>query len=351
MMLRFGPAYLWFNFLALPLLVVLFWYATKARRKQLAEFGDTSLVSALTASVSPKRRRLKRILLFLGFFFLGIGLVAPKIGTSLIEVQRRGINIILGLDTSLSMAAEDVKPSRLRRAKYEAAQLIGKLRGDRVGLVAFAGVSYLQSPLTLDYRAARMFLDVMDTDLIPSQGTAIGDAIEMAIKSFDVEQEKYKALVLFSDGEDHLGKAIEAAQKAAQDGVVIYTVGVGTLSGAPIPVVDDDGNSGFKRDRQGKVVTTKLDPSILQQIASITGGKYYQLNSGNYSADELYNQIFHLDRTELSSHQYSNYEERYQYFLAIALLLFIAEFFIPERRPVTAEARNSVTAENESQEK
>ena len=349
-MLRFGSAYLWINFLAIPALIVLFWYAARLRRRSLSAFGDESLVSTLTASVSPRRRRFKQVLLLLAFLFLGIGLVAPKIGTSLTEVQRRGINIILGLDTSLSMKAEDVKPSRLRRAKYEASQLIGKLRGDRVGLVAFAGVSYLQSPLTLDYRAARMFLDVMDTDLIPSQGTAIGDAIEMANKSFDVEEEKYKALVLFSDGEDHLGKAVQAAEKAAQEGVVIYTVGVGTISGAPIPVMDDDGSSGFKRDRQGKVVTTKLDPSILQQIASITGGKYYQLSRGNYSAEELYNDIFNLERTELSSHQYSNYEERYQYFLAIAVLLFITEFFVPERKPVATKQQPVATTEPTEQD-
>lgn len=339
-MLRFGPAYMWFAFLAIPLLLLLFWYAAKARKRSLAEFGDAELVSMLTNSVSPQRRRLKRILLIIAFIFLGIGLVAPKIGTSLTEVKRRGINIILALDTSLSMKAEDVKPSRLRRAKYEASQLIDKLRGDRVGLVAFAGVAYLQSPLTLDYRAARMFLDVMDTDMIPSQGTAIGEAINMALKSFDVEKHKYKALVIFSDGEDHLGKAIEAAQKAAKDGVVIYTVGVGSISGSPIPMADDDGNSGFKRDRQGKVVTTKLDPSILQQIASITGGKYYQMNTGDYSAKELYDNIFKLDKTELSSHQYSNYEERYQYFIAVAFLLFLVETFIPDRK--MPESKRSV---------
>ncbi len=341
-MLRFGPTYMWLGFLAIPVLVILFWYAAKARKRSLAEFGDDTLVSTLAGSVSPQRRRMKRILLLVAFLFLGIGLVAPKIGTSLTKVKRRGINIILALDTSLSMKAEDVKPSRLRRAKYEASQLIDRLRGDRVGLVAFAGVAYLQSPLTLDYRAARMFLDVLDTDLIPSQGTAIGEAIEMSLKSFDVEKHKYKALVIFSDGEDHLGKAIEAAQKAAKDGVVIYTVGVGSIAGAPIPVTDDNGNSGFKRDRQGKVVTTKLDPSILQQIASITGGKYYQMNTGDYSAKALYDDIFKLDKTELSSHEYSSYEERYQYFVAVALLLFLIEIFIPDRKSTNEKQRVTI---------
>lgn len=274
---------------------------------------------------------MKRWLLIGAFFFLSIGLIAPKIGTSLTEVKRKGINIIFLLDTSLSMKAEDVKPNRLRRAKYESSQLIDKLRGDRVGLVAFAGVSYLQCPLTLDYGAAKMFLDVMDTDLIPSQGTAIGDAIETALESFDTKDTKHKAIVIFSDGEDHFGKAIPAAQKAAKQGVVIYTVGVGTISGAPIPMVED-GQQGFKRDRQGRVVTTKLVPSMLQKIASVTGGTYYQMGQGNYSAETLYKDIFQLERTELSSHQYTSYEERYQYFIAIALVLLFVEIFIPERR-------------------
>jgi len=343
-MLRFGPPMMWLSFLAIPLLIVVLWIAGRARKQKLHEFGDAGLVAQLTASVSHRRRRIKHALMIAGVFFLCIGLIAPKIGTKLQEVKRKGINLILLVDTSLSMKAEDVKPDRLRRAKYECSQLIDKLRGDRVGLVAFAGVSYLQCPLTLDYGAAKMFLDVMDTDLLPSQGTAIGDAIETALKAFDVEETKHKAIVIFSDGEDHLGKAVEAAQKAADDGVVIYSVGVGTISGAPIPI-NEDGSQSFKRDRQGKVVTTKLDPSMLQQIASITNGKYYEIDQGNYSAEQLYKDIFKLDRTTLSSHQYSSYEERYQYFVALALLLFLIEIFIPERSKMQG---NSISKQSEN---
>ncbi|HKJ68850.1 MAG TPA: VWA domain-containing protein [bacterium] len=330
-MLRFGSPLLWASFLSVPLIGFLIWYSRRNRLQSLQQFGQPELVSRLTDSADFRLRRIKRLLLVTGFFFLSIGLVAPKIGTSLTEVRREGINLILMLDTSLSMKAEDVKPTRLQRAKYETAQLIDRLRGDRVGLVAFAGVSYLQAPLTLDYSAAKMFLDVIDTDLIPSQGTAIGDAIETGLRSFKSEERKHKALVIFSDGEDHMGKAVETAEMAAEQGTIIYTVGVGTINGAPIPIMED-GNQSFKRDNQDRVVTTRLDPSMLQKIAGITGGKYYQIGAGNYSAEQVYSDIFELERTELSSHQYSSYEERYQYFLAIALMLFVTESFIPERR-------------------
>lgn len=330
-MLRFGPPIMWLSFLTIPLLVALYWYAANSRKKVLTEFGDSALVSQLTDSVNPARRRIKRWLILAGFFFLSIGLIAPKIGTSLTEVKREGINLMLLLDTSLSMNTEDIKPSRIERAKYEASQLVNKLRGDRVGLIAFAGVSYLHSPLTLDYSAAKMFLDVMDTDLIPSQGTAIGDAVTNALESFDTEESQYRAIVLFSDGEDQLGKAMEAASQAADLGVPIYTIGVGTPSGGPIPVTEETGTS-FKRDRQGKVVTSRLDSGILQEIAAMTGGTYYQIDQPGYSSRQVYEDIFQLERTELSSHQYTSYEERYQYFLAVAIFLFVTEMFIPERK-------------------
>ncbi len=335
-MLRFGPPLMWATFLSVPLVIALTWLGHRAREKALRAFGDESVVKRLVETVSPRQRRIKHVLYVLAFFFLSVGLVAPKIGTSLQEVKREGINLILLLDTSMSMKATDVKPSRLDRAKYEATQLINELRGDRVGLVAFAGVSYLQCPLTLDYGATRMFLDVTDTDLIPSQGTAIGDAIETALESFDMEGDRYKAIVAFTDGEDHMGKALEVAGRAAKEGVVIYTVGVGTISGAPIPV-NENGTQSFKRNEQGKVVTTRLESGVLQEIASLTGGRYYQLGRGGYSASALQKALFQMERTELSSHQYTSYEERYQYFVALALLLFVTEFFIPEKRRKSSE--------------
>lgn len=339
-MLRFGPPLMWAVFLSVPLVIVLFWVKNRAREKALERFGEQSVVNRLIHAASPRNRKIKQGLLILAFFFLSVGLIAPKIGTSLQEVKREGINLIILLDTSMSMKAEDVKPSRLERAKYEANKLIDELQGDRVGLVAFAGVSYLQCPLTLDYGAAKMFLDVTDTDLIPSQGTAIGDAIETALESFDMEGDRYKAIVAFTDGEDHLGKAVETAQQASQQGVVIHTVGVGTISGAPIPVQGNGGQT-FKRNDQGKVVTTKLDPGVLQEIASLTGGKYYQLGAGNYSAATLQQDLFQMEKTELSSHQYTSFEERYQYFVALAILLFIGEFFIPEKREESSGKKES----------
>ena len=230
------------------------------------------------------------------------------------------------------MRAEDVKPNRLDRAKYEAGKFLNLLRGDRVGLVAFAGISYLHCPLTLDYSAAKLFLDVIDTGIIGTQGTAIADALETALKAFNSQEKKHKAIIIISDGEDHEGDLEAALARVQEAGAVIYAVGVGSLTGAPIPVVDEKtGTFEFKRDRAGRVVTTALKESTLRQIASTTGGRYYRLGVDADVFGKIYNEIASMEKKDIRSHEYSDYQERFQPFLLAGILLLIISMMLPEK--------------------
>ncbi|MDZ7265076.1 MAG: VWA domain-containing protein, partial [candidate division KSB1 bacterium] len=239
---------------------------------------------------------------------------------------------------SLSMQAEDIKPNRLEKAKHMVSNLIDLFQGDRVGLIAFAGVPFVQCPLTLDYGAAKMFLEIMDTNLIPQPGTAIGAAIMKAMETFDQRERKHKVLILITDGEDHEGEPLKAAELAEKDGVVIHTVGIGSVQGVPIPLYNESGrNVGFKKDRDDQVVTSKLDEITLEKIALQTGGKYYRASGSESELKKLYEEISKMEKKELASLKFSQYEDRFQYLLIISLVLLVAEVFIPERRKVKEE--------------
>jgi len=217
-------------------------------------------------------------------------------------------------------------------------QLIDLLEGDRIGIVAFAGMSHVQCPLTLDYSAAKLFLSILDTDLIPQPGTAIEDAIKTAVKAFNSEERKHKVLILITDGEGHEGDPIEAAKEAEQQGVIIYTIGIGSMQGVPIPNYNKRGQqTGFKKDRSGGVVTTKLDALTLQKIAYQTNGKYYLASTGNAELDDIYDEISQLEEKELVSRQFSQYEARFQIFLIIGLIVLVLEIFLPERKKIKSE--------------
>ena len=289
---------------------------------------------------SVRKRNLKIVLLVLSYIFFVMALANPQIGTKLEDVKREGVDIIVALDVSKSMLAEDIKPNRLQKAKHELSQLIDLLQGDRIGLVAFAGIPHVQCPLTLDYSAAKLFLNIIDVNLIPQPGTAIGSAIETAVKAFNTEDRKHKVLILITDGEDHETDPLEAAKIAEQQGVKIFTIGIGSPQGVPIPEYDKYGRtSGFKKDREGGVVTTKLDVLTLQKIAFQTGGKFYQASTGEAELDEIYQEISEMEKKELVSKQFSQYEDRFQIFLIIGLIFLLLEIFIPENRKVKSEWR------------
>lgn len=333
--------YLWF-WLLIILAVAAVIYGRIQRRKSLHLYAGSELSSKMADGYRSGLRRLKDQLWIWGLVFLGIALLGPAVGKKLTEVKRRGLDVVLALDTSVSMKAEDIKPNRLERAKFELSRFIDQLQGDRVGVVAFAGTSYLQCPLTLDYSAAKLFLDACDTGVIGTQGTAIADAIGTAMKSFNVSEKKHKVIIVVSDGEDHEGDVNEMTEQAADEGVVIYAVGIGSLTGVPIPLRSQvTGEVEFKKDRAGHVVTTSLEEEAMQKIAALTNGKYYNLNADGNAFQKIAREIFGMEKKTVRSHEYSDYQQRYQIFLFIGLILLLGEIFIPEKKIKTPGKSNS----------
>lgn len=316
---------LWPALVLVPLLLA--WglrAAERARRKLLAD----ELVGKLTRGWSPGRRRTKVVLQGLAILLLLLALAGPRVGSREITVKRRGADLIFALDTSLSMRAQDIPPSRLAKARRQVASLFDRLEGDRVGIVAFAGDAFLQCPLTVDYGAARMFLDVLDVGAVSRPGTNIGGALRTALDAFPDNDGRHQAIILVTDGEDHSGGALAAAEEAARRGVRVYTVGVGSEAGEPIPLED---GGGYKKDRQGGVVMTALDTETLERIALDTGGEFYRATTGELELDRIYESLQHLEEKELASRSFTQWEERFQFPLGLALALLLLDFCLPER--------------------
>ncbi len=270
----------------------------------------------------------------LSYTFLVLALSRPQIGTTLEIMKRSGLDIMVGLDISASMLAEDIRPNRLLKAKHAISSFIDRLEGDRVGLIAFAGDSFVQCPLTIDYAAAKLLLDALNIDTISQSGTEINQAIEIAASSFNQEEDKYKILLFFTDGEDHGKRAIEAAKAAAGQGIRIYCVGVGLPDqGTPIPLRQSNGEfRGYKHDRNGKPIVTKLEDAMLREIAQLTNGNYYQATPGEAEIDRLIAELAAIEKREIEERQFTQYEDRFQYFLAFALLFLVWEFLLSESR-------------------
>jgi len=331
-MIRFAHSgYLYALFL-LPLLIGLFWWAMKMRMRALARFGNPDILRRLTPQESGYKRTVKFIILFAAIGFLILGLANPQIGTKMEEVKREGVDVIIALDVSNSMKAEDIKPNRLESAKQEISRLLDKLQNDRIGLIVFAGDSYLHLPLTVDYSAARLILSTIDVDVVPIPGTAIGSAIKLAMKSFAAGEKKHKVIIIISDGENHEDDAIAAAKDANSEGVVVHTIGMGSADGVPIPVYQGDTQVGFKKDQDGNAVVTKLDEQALRQIAEAGGGIYIRASNQQDELGTVFKQIQSMEKKEFGAKIFTEYEDRFQYFLAAALLLAILEYFISERK-------------------
>jgi Ca-activated chloride channel family protein len=332
-MIRFAHSEYLYLLVLVPLGALLAWYLAKRRTRSLLRFGELHLMERLTESASRSKRTAKLVVLLSAIAFLIVGLANPQIGTRLEEVKQEGVDIFICLDVSLSMKAEDIKPTRLDKAKLEIRNLIAKLGGDRIGLVVFAGNAYTQFPLTTDYSAANLFLDAVDVDVVPEPGTSIGAAIERAMDSFDYSNTTTKVIVVITDGENTEGDAFEAAEDAAKKGILLYTIGLGSPSGAPIPIYNSAGQQvDFKRDRSGKVVVTRLDEASLEKIASIGNGKYFRGTNSQDELNEIYKSINALQKKEFGVKQFTDYEDRFQGFLAIALALLILELFLSEKK-------------------
>jgi len=315
----------------LPAAVLFFAWTARRRRRDLNRFIGPELSVRLAASVSRRRRRWKTIFILLALFTALLALARPQYGRKLRMIQRKGIDIVIALDTSDSMLAEDIRPNRLERAKREISSLIDRLRGDRVALVAFAGEAFVQCPLTSDYEAAKMFLDIIDQSLEP--GTAIGKAIHTSTAVFQDKERKYKAIILITDGEDHRSDPLVEAEKAAQEGVRIYTIGVGSPGGVPIPIRDEGGDLvEYKKDRRGETVLSRLDEIALQRIALKTGGRFYRATTGEMELESILEELENMEKKELASQEYDLREDRYQYFLLATVILLAADVALGDRK-------------------
>lgn len=331
-MFRFAAPHWLYGLLLVPALLGAWALAAGRRRRLLERFGDSPLMVRLTASVSVPARRTKAAFRIAAVGLVVLALARPQFGTRVETVRSVGRDILVALDLSRSMLARDVSPSRLERARLAILRLVGKLDGDRIGLVAFAADAFVQCPLTIDYSAAGMFLDAMEPDLMPVQGTDLGEALRVALDAFDQGAREDRVLVIVTDGEDHEGGIDAQLERAVESGVRIHTVGVGSGGGAPIPELDDRGRRrGFLRDTDGNVVTTRLDESTLRRIADETGGSYVRVGMGGTALEELMDEVAAGGDEALDARQVTDFEEQYQIFLGLAFALLLAEALLPER--------------------
>ncbi len=321
-------------FLLLPFTIMLIWYLYKGKkiRSNFSDIGIKSVRSFLFNHVKDRHVNLRSRLLILGVLFMILASIGPQVGVKLTELTRQGVDIFILLDTSTSMNATDVKPSRMEKAKYELGRLLNDLNGDRVGLIAFAGSAHLHCPLTEDYSAARLFLNMMDTNLIYNQGTNLAEAIKLALENIEGDDSKFKVILLVSDGEDHQGVALDVAKQAKEKGVIIHSLGVGTIAGAPIPLMDEKGNRiEFKKNKNGQIVTSTLNELVLHEISDMANGMFVRIENQANAILPILSVIKEMEKKEIKSHVFSQYENRYQFFLIIGLLFFIIEFFISTR--------------------
>jgi len=319
--------FLWL-LLLVPVIPAVYAVVKGLRRTRIRRFGDEAMVRELMPHYSSAKGWVRIVLFTLAFMFFVVGLARPQIGAKLSERKIKGAEIMICLDVSNSMLAEDYSPNRLERAKMAISSIVDKLRDDRIGLIIFAGTSFVQLPVTTDYVSAKMFLSSIDAGSIPVQGTAIGDAIHTAIKSFSAQSEKSRVIILITDGENHEDDAVAAAKEAGESGIRIYTIGVGSTHGQPIPV---DGQ--LLTDKDGNIVVSKLDEAVLRKVAAAGSGAYVHAGNDEFGLNPIIDDIRRMEGEEFSSVVFEQYDEQYVYFFALALLLLVIEVLVGERKP------------------
>ena len=318
--------YLWL-LLLVPLMPLLYALVRWLRKKRIRRVGDPALVKQLMPSWSGAKGWVRLVLFDLAFLFFIIGIARPQIGAKLQERETRGAEIMICLDVSNSMLARDYSPNRLERAKLAISRITDKLQDDRIGLIIFAGTSFVQLPITNDYVSAKMFLSSITTESVPVQGSAIGDAIMTAARGFSAQSEKSRAIIIITDGENHEDDPVEAAKQAAALGIKVYTIGVGSLRGEPIPLDGD-----LMKDKDGNIVVTRLDEGTLQKIAEVGNGAYVHAGNEEFGLNPIINDINKLEEETFNSVVFEEYDEQYMYFFAVALVLLVLEMLIGERR-------------------
>lgn len=319
--------------LILPIVVWVFYMFYKSwRKRKQTDLADSTLFAQINPNQSNRKSVFRQVFQFLGLTALIIGLMNPKIGTRLETVTRKGVDVVFAIDVSKSMLAEDIAPSRILKAKQILSKAIDELVNDRIGIIVYAGKAYAQLPLTTDYTAAKMFLRTIDTDIVPTQGTDIGNAVEMALSYFESGTEQNRALFILSDGESHEEGAIEASQLASENGIIINAIGLGTLQGGPIPIKRNGIIKGYKKDRDDNVVVTKMDPEMLQQLSLSTNGTFIDGIHTKESIEFIKNNIAKMEQVESETEMFTDYEDQFQWFLGFALLFFILDFITPNRK-------------------
>jgi Ca-activated chloride channel homolog len=331
-MFRFAnPEYLYI-LLVIPVIFGLYMLSSIIRKRQLSEFGNIELIRQLMPGVSFRRGWIKLVIFLMAYALLVIGLARPQFGSKLTETKRKGIELIIALDVSNSMLAQDIQPNRLERAKQAISRLVDQLTNDRIGLIVFAGDAYVQLPVTNDYTSAKMFLSSISPGIVPKQGTAIGTAINLAVNSFSPQEETSKVIIVISDGENHEDDPLDAAKRASERGIVVHAIGIGSPQGSPIPIPSNRGSQDFLRDNEGNVVVTRLDEETLSKVALSTGGKYVRATNSQIGLLPLFEEINRMERAEFKEKKFSEFDDQFQYLFALALILLIIEFFVLERR-------------------
>ena len=326
-MINFAQAQYLFLLLLIPFFFLIQALVLRLRRRRIRKFGDEKLVRELMPSYAKAKVWVRLTLFSVGFFFFVIGLSRPQIGAKLKEHETKGAEIMIALDVSNSMLAEDYSPNRLERAKLAISRLVDKLRDDRIGLIVFAGNSFVQLPITTDYVSAKMFMNSISTESVPVQGTAIGEAINTAMRSFSSQSEKSRAIIVITDGENHEDDPVAAAKQAAEMGVRVFTIGVGSPEGKPIPM---DGE--LLKDKDGNIVVTRLDESVLQEVAQAGNGVYVRAGNSEFGLNPIIDDIRRMEDEKYSSIVFEEYDEQFMYFLAIALFFFVIEMLVGDRR-------------------
>jgi len=318
-----------------PIIIAAILMYKKWQKKSIEKFGDPLLVQKLIPSRSKNKIYVKNILTVVIFILFSIGLSNPQVGVKMEEVKRKGVDLIIAIDLSKSMMVEDIKPNRLEAAKHAISKLIDRLEGDRVGLIVFAEEAYVQLPITTDYSAAKLFLSTINTEIVATQGTNIGNAIDLSVKSFDLENRQEKAIIIITDGETHDEKAITAAENASESGIFIHTLGMGLNKGGLIPKYNDNGikiKGEFKKDRQGNVITSKLNEDILKKIAISGKGSYIRANNSQIGLSKLFAKINEMEKREIGTMVFTEHKDRFQYFLFLCFILIVIFLIIVENK-------------------
>ena len=319
-------------FLYIPFFLILFIDIVRSKKIKILSNTPENIKKVLFEKIDLKKAKIKQNLILLSISILIFAASGPQIGIRLAPVDRKGLDLVFCIDVSSSMRGTDIKPTRLDKSKFEVSQMIQNLKGDRVAIIVFAGSSHLYLPLTTDYEAAHLFLDQIDTNMIPTQGTALSSAIQTGLSAFSEDDSKYKVLILITDGEDHEGEAISLARQASKRGMIIHTIGVGTIAGSLIPNINNSGITEYKKDNSGKLVTSQLNEKILEEIAEAGRGAFIRFNNKPANYKNILNQIDSMEKRTVKSHVYSEFEEQYQKFGILSLCLMIASMLISTRK-------------------